>query len=381
MKQITSAPVSRDQLSSQTHEWLMKVHKHATASLNVKQVTEILALFPGWTVVKMPMLKQSDASRSFSDAVSVRLRGRTQSMLVTTMGQTLRQQAVGYEADVMEAVYAKMTTFAAVALPAVETVKADQWVVLNLSPIDAGNRRHNMVSYECSFDLYRRVNVTRVTAPNGQSFDICGPVQTLGYGGTKTCADFFTWARTHTDLEASVNALLGLTRHVSAAERGRVPKFGQSLGHCPVCDAEQVVRGTKMVFHGYQRPGDGVTHGRCYGVGEDAYEISANGCKKYLHSLTGWKVREQARLAELKGDQTALTLYHTRRVARGRPGQMETIEVTLASDPKLFAAVLAKTIANSERAIVDYDHAIAHFNKKIADWKPGTLRRNEERAR
>lgn len=377
MKNFDRSLFDPQSLAPQVHARLMKIHKHATAGFNVKQMTEILAVFPGWKVeTKVPMLKLSDTGRQFSDETAVFVREQRRYLLLRTLDKTLRQEVHAYEQDVALAVYEKMRQYLVAKLPDPKTVKADHWVVMNLSPLDDSQKRNGMTAYTWTLDLYRRVNGTRVTAPDGQSFDICGPVQSLGYGGIKTCGDFFTWALAHTDLEPSVNAVLGLTRHVPASERPRKPKVGQTIGTCGVCESHQVVHGTKMVFHGYQRPGYGHTIGECPGVKLDAYEVSTEGCEHYLKLLGLWKTDEKAYLVRLNGNKKALEFSQTRDVPNTRPRQRETILVTLASDAKLFEELRQGAITATERKIADLDREIERFTKKITDWKPGTLRTN-----
>ncbi len=55
---------------------------------------------------------------------------------------------------------------------------------------------------------------------------------------------------------------------------------------CQICAREQALDGeSRMVLHGYTRPGDGYTYGRCPGVGKLSYEVTCDDLKDYIKSL------------------------------------------------------------------------------------------------
>lgn len=80
-------------------------------------------------------------------------------------------------------------------------------------------------------------------------------------------------------------------REVKAADRA------EKCGVCPVCFGDYVVTTahlardrqvtTKMVHHGYERPGHGYIVGDCHGVGFEPFELSCEGTKSWRNSLHG----------------------------------------------------------------------------------------------
>src|SRR5271170_2740661 len=56
------------------------------------------------------------------------------------------------------------------------------------------------------------------------------------------------------------------------------------LGNCQLCEGDfKLTAENCMVHHGFKRPGDGVIHGDCPGVGSDPYEVS---CELIKDALT-----------------------------------------------------------------------------------------------
>jgi len=114
-----------------------------------------------------------------------------------------------------------------------------------------------------------------------------------------------------TDWIARVNQFLNTEEHVPGAQRTR-----EGTGSCPVCFQNIKMSSEKMVLHGYQRPGYGEIHGKCFGVGYPAFEISVKGVVAYLdHMIIPALTRLQARLNGLKsGDVKQLIIGNARKV-------------------------------------------------------------------
>lgn len=72
----------------------------------------------------------------------------------------------------------------------------------------------------------------------------------------------------------------GYSITVTGEGSGRI----QTRGHCQFCGAEQVVKHGKLVLHGYERPGNGWTHGRCPGVREVPLQASQELTERWLES-------------------------------------------------------------------------------------------------
>lgn len=71
-------------------------------------------------------------------------------------------------------------------------------------------------------------------------------------------------------------AALGVEPHLPG-----VPRTRANTGTCGVCFANVKLDGGRLVLHGYQRPGDGMAHGRCWGVGHEPFELSPEATRKY----------------------------------------------------------------------------------------------------
>lgn len=72
-------------------------------------------------------------------------------------------------------------------------------------------------------------------------------------------------------------------------------------GTCQVCFKQfKVPDGKLIALHGYQRPGDGAIHGRCWGAQYAPFEFEKARTEWYLGELEASEERKVARLAELQ---------------------------------------------------------------------------------
>ena len=330
-------------------QWLMKLHKGAVAGFNAKTTAAILGLFNGWKIEKAVFIKPSDElgynsgfradtevhTEEYSETFK-QMRPWKISLIGSSADADLRFTMPSHTKKEAELLHASVGKYAVAKLPDPKKAKADDYFVMDLTDPKAEKVRDNysgddklVTRWLWSFRLFRKCSGYHITAPDGKSFDVCGPVQILGYGGTKDFAAFFKWALAETNLESEVNERLGLVKHVKASERPRVPVGGQTIGHCAICMREQVVRHDVMVLHGYQRPGHGYIIGNCFGVDYKPYEVSAEACVAYLPVLHQHKTNQEKRLNDLNsGRIKALSrtkynyLYQTRRshcCQKGRP--------------------------------------------------------------
>lgn len=368
-------------------QWLMKLHKGAVAGFNAKTTEAVLSLFPGWTMTKEVFIKPSNElgyRDGFRDETKVQLQRYSQwtKQMEPYEASLQRSRAAShydtrldvesYTAEEAKAVHAKVAQYVVPTLPDPKKVKPEQYLVMNLTDPQPAKDKDGETRWFWSFDLFRKCKGYRITAPDQQQFDVCGPTQVLGYGGAKDFAAFFTWALANTDLEAAVNAKLGLPKHLKASERPRVPVGGQTIGTCAICTHQQVVRNGAMVLHGYQRPGHGYVIGNCFGTDHEPYEVSAKACIAYVPVLEGHKANYEHRLADLKAGKITLFSSSKRNYRTGRDEQI----VVRQGDPQ-FANRLKAEIAGTEQQIKFIKSDIAVMQKRITDWKPGTLRRVE----
>lgn len=264
-------------IEPELQQLLLKLHKGAAAGFNAKTTQLVLGLFPGWGMVKQDFIKASDDigwnDLGFRGLTTIMLNGSKRSLYTSsrrTEHPTRLVESRSDEADA-KALHEKVAEYVVAELPEPKRAKPDQYFVMNLTAPVAVLDKDGDTDWVWSFDLFRKCKGYRITAPDGQHFDVCGPTKVLGYGGTQDFGAFFKWALGNTDLEASVNAALGLAKHVKASERPRVAVGDQIIGHCAICMNEQVVRNGVMVLHGYQRPGHGYIIGNCFGIAYPPY--------------------------------------------------------------------------------------------------------------
>ena len=364
---------------------LLKLHKHATAGFNAKSTQAVLNLFDGWKMTPEVFIKPSDElghNDGFRAMIKVNLERyspwskkmetHSPSLLASSDRSNTTLRVSSYDAEEAKALHDKVAEFVVPSLPEPKKAKTDQYFVMHLTDPVAETGKDGDVRYHWSFDLYRKCKGFRITAPNGLHFDVCGPTQVLGYGGTKDFSAFFTWALADTDLEDAVNARLGLPKHVKASERPRIPVGGQTIGTCAICMREQVVRNGKMVLHGYQRPGYGWVVGNCFGTGRDPYEVSAEACAAYIPVLQGIKERSQRYLSALKAGEVTKFTEPKRNYRTGRDES-----IVIEKGDKRFPEKLRLAIRDTESQIGQIDGDIAEMNKRIQAWKPGEMRRVE----
>lgn len=90
-------------------------------------------------------------------------------------------------------------------------------------------------------------------------------------------------------------AALGVEPHTPALPRTRA-----NTGTCGVCFANVKLDKGRIVLHGYQRPGDGMAHGRCWGVDHAPFELSPDATRDYTdRALTPRREGAERRVAEL----------------------------------------------------------------------------------
>lgn len=155
------------------------------------------------------------------------------------------------------------------------------------------------------------------------------------------------------------------------------------LGHCQICGGEReagefkLTDGGKLVHHGYKRPGTGYIYGDCYGVDHEPYEVSCETAKKYRAMLADHLVRARKSLATLKSGKTK----HFEEMERSRWSR-ETVVTQYCvgvTEPYAWHRALEYRISHGESEVRNLTTEVAHFDKRIADWKPMPIRTIEER--
>jgi hypothetical protein len=144
-----------------------------------------------------------------------------------------------------------------------------------------------------------------------------------------------------------------------------------NTGTCGVCEGNFKRDGDGgLVLHGFTRPGDGMTHGRCFGVAYQPHEIAPDAAKDYLAQilrpyLAEWKNT----LASLRADKVDIfyvkewnhesRAYELKKVTRA-----DNYEFQKARKAEIYQAE-----CNVGWAAID----IVRFEKKVVAWKPDDL--------
>ena len=296
-----------------------KLRKGAFGSLSVKKFGEICQLLDGWSITSAvgylgtmdldpfakPVLGQAYTSIK-PDVADPRDPDHPNQMSAEGVA-ALRAGHVrlqGYEESV-RATHAWLETLRVTALPDATPKTAPPLVVPALSPIRAFTAAEedddqNHGTHECTAHLLVRTPYHRITAPNGQTFDLVLDTKAVGYRNGQRFDAFLTWAKAHTDFLDQVNAALGTAPHVPKSQQ---PRTDVHVGMCGVCGGDFKCKpedGDHLVKHGYQRPGIGYLIGECFGVGYQPYELSADACRAFDAYLAKTERAAQAQLALLR---------------------------------------------------------------------------------
>lgn len=153
----------------------------------------------------------------------------------------------------------------------------------------------------------------------------------------------------------------------------------EKCGTCPCCFGDYVVTTahlaryrhvtTKMVHHGYERPGDGYIHGDCHGVGFEPFEISCEGTKSWLNQLRGILNYRREALRQLDLCDEIIVEYKVRRGWGGKV-QLERKTIKRSEDAHGFKTAVENKRFELERDIEKITRDIGEYEKRIAEWKP-----------
>jgi hypothetical protein len=122
-----------------------------------------------------------------------------------------------------------------------------------------------------------------------------------------------------------------------------------------------------LVNHGYERPGDGYLHGRCFGVGYQPWELASKSVEDMLAKLLRPFLAQQEKyLADLKAGAIA-TL--TKTVSEWVSGRRVKKQVSVANTEFEFAQLLNNEIHRTEFQIRNVTADITRFEKQVAGWK------------
>jgi hypothetical protein len=146
------------------------------------------------------------------------------------------------------------------------------------------------------------------------------------------------------------------------------------VGNCQLCEGDQKLHHSRMVHHGYQRPGHGSIEGDCPGVGKDPYEVSCELVKAYRGNLGTQLVQLEKRLTALKGGTVR---YLTKLERCGAMVQY----IAGVTEPFRWEQALTSAIYGIESDIRQCKSEIERCTRRIAAWKPMPIRTVEEEVR
>lgn len=164
----------------------------------------------------------------------------------------------------------------------------------------------------------------------------------------------------------------------------------EKCGLCPVCFGDYVVTShhdarnkrvtTKMVHHGYERPGVGYIVGDCHGVGFEPFEVSCEGTKSWLGVLKQTLARTKDLLNGVDKLESVSVVTGTKYTGYGRR-RVALPEYKVIKRGELgFDREIEILRGKYERQIESLKRDIATYTKHIADWKPQPFPRVVKRA-
>ena len=175
-------------------------------------------------------------------------------------------------------------------------------------------------------------------------------------------------------LREAVSQVLGLPSYEEEQADKKMYGVANDLsnaGTCPCCFSVQKLDDGVMVLHGYQRPGDGYTHGRCYGVGRKPLEVSSEGVVAKLEKLT--RPSLEATVANqtkfLAMDKATMSINKERQTYQGGKLVTEVVTLTAKDGYKFDQAYDAKVYA-FENAVKTLTRQVRGAEALIANWVP-----------
>lgn len=265
--------------------------------------------------------------------------------------------------------YAEVKKAAVTSLPS--KPKANELYVLDLTPLEQKG-----TDYEFRFRPWMGAEGWSITTSNGKVIEVLPDAYDFGefYHGYKemkrTKIQTYRWVpvlNKETDWLSQIDKKLGLGAFEKTAPRTR-----EKTGSCPVCFSNIKIGETdkKMVLHGYMRPGTGSTHGKCFGVGYQAFEVSVEGTKDYLKAA----VEPAYKSAQLKSEK-----LHRDDLQVLSYGSDPTRPTVVTPDDPRWAYHLdtARKMADQLAAIAEAEFRA--FTKLVSNWKERPLPKEGEK--
>ena len=180
-----------------------------------------------------------------------------------------------------------------------------------------------------------------------------------------------------------VSDLIGLAETIRAVKatvvKGRAPRSApppsnpdQIRGTCPCCFANQAVRGTTMVHHGYERPGEGYQTASCPGIRFKPYERSLDGVEAMIDDLTHRIAKNREALASR---EQWVRLTTMKRVTRSAEHPTGKALVTVERDAPDWMKVYEAKVQELGQKIEQEEQGLAFYAQKKTDWTLAALRK------
>ena len=247
-----------------------------------------------------------------------------------------------------------------------EKVKVDRIVTTHIGEIVTKAKRYG-VEHRFEWTAWIGRPAIDVTCPEGKTY--------RHFPRDESDYVLYGWLTKETLLVERASAALGLkTPDEERVERDYKARDWTNTGTCPCCFANVKLRDGDIVLHGYVRPGDGYTVGKCFGVRYEPYEVSTKGTENLRAIYKGDLARSKKNLAALKADDFTGPLKVDKGSARGP----KWVAINLGDEG--WALVLKVNIANIEMEIRHTERDIKTLTEKIDAWKPG-MKMPEETAR
>lgn len=145
------------------------------------------------------------------------------------------------------------------------------------------------------------------------------------------------------------------------------------IGTCQACFGEFKVGADKlMVLHGYQRPGDGYTHGNCAGYDHKPFEYEHTLTDQIIAGLREQIAKDTEYLRALNaGEVVKLFRFEKQYDANHRSTGEKLVEYT--PQDRKWSTVLDGKIYRTEADIRWNNGLVSHFQFRVDNWKPGII--------
>ncbi len=223
-------------------------------------------------------------------------------------------------------------------------------------------------NYDFSFKEWMGAPGFRFTAPNGKTFELTYDWHDYRRGNTYdqnradiptsknklSVSDTLRWLKSETPYLEQINEALGTREHVPGEARTK-----DHTGTCTFCYRNVKLGVSCLALHGYQRPGSGEIHGKCYGTDYPAYELSDKGC---LKKLAGLQKAEKDTLAVLKAYQAGKC---TSLKYKDWKGELKTVHPGESAWDEHFG----NAVHNTENKLKFVRESLKEVEKMIRVWK------------